>query len=463
MIVSRHVLNKDLVYDGLGYTELCGMIDYWKVLLWEKYEVRPGHSVSVIVSLTDAYYVSLVLACLELGVSLAVTDKPIHNNLVGVRQRLYGPMQLSLFDNLNWVDNQIECANQYFKYVDQITIFDNYQIQDNSLWDKISKTIFATSDSIAITTTTSGTSGAPTVVRHTHEWILDSAIRTTKILNFAKDEVVLHTRQLSHGSILDLFLLPSLMVSDHHVVFNYDKHNISNFVSFIVENKVNKFIIFSFVSEILDQLPVLTHKLNIISSARPPKNLVSLVKNKNIHSFTTSYGSSESGNNILVTSVTPESDANTFDPYNYGPLRDDHYSLIVHTDCLEVEVKKFNKKVKLNDKMIVKDGNYYFYTRTDRYRINDVFITESDITNVTSTVTTQRHDIVIDAEYDCIYLAFYEDFDDGIVDLINQALATQIHKNTFISKALKLDYDTVAPAYKPLKDIIRNYARTQFR
>lgn len=463
MIISRHILNKDLVYDSLGYSELCDMVDYWKVLLWEKYEVRPGHGVAVVVSLTNAYYVSLVLACLELGVSLAVTDKPIHNNLIGVRQRLYGPMQLSLFDEANWDPSQIECANQYFKYVDQISVFDNYQIQDHSLWDTIAKTIFAKPDNIAITTTTSGTSSKPTVVKHTHEWILDSATRATKILNFAKDETVLHTRQLSHGSILDLFLLPSLMVSDRHVVFNYNKHTIGYFVKFVIENNVNKFIIFSSVAEILDQLPVLTHKLNIISSARPPKNLVSIVKHKNIHSFTTSYGSSESGNNILVTSVTPDTDSSTFDPYNYGTLLDDHYALTVYPNCVEVEVKKFNKKFKLNDKMTVKDGNYYFYSRTDKYRINDVFITESDITRVTTAVTAQKHDIVIDVEHDCIYLAFYEDFEDSVVDQINLALADQIHKNTFISKTLKLDYDVVAPAYKPLKDVIRNYARTQFR
>jgi acyl-CoA synthetase (AMP-forming)/AMP-acid ligase II len=437
------------------------MIDYWKVLLWEKYEVRPGHSVAVVVSLTNSYYVSLVIACLELGVSLAVTDRPIYNDLIGVRQRLYGPMQLSLFDNLNWVETQVKCAKQYFKYVDQIGIFNEYNIQDNSLWNKIAKTIFASPDSVAITTTTSGTSGTPKVVKHTHEWILDSSIRTTKILNFNKDEIVLHNRQLSHGSLLDLFLLPSLMICNHHVVFNYNKDNIDEFVNYVVEHKVNKFIIFSCVSEILDKLPVLTHKLNIISCARPPNDLVDIVKQKNIHSFTNSYGSTESGNNILVTSVTPESDAAMFNPYNFGPLRDDHYSLTVYTDHIEVEVKKFNKKIKLNDRMVFKDGNYYFYNKSDQYRINDVFITEADILHVIATVTSQKHDIVIDVEYDSIYIAFYEEFDSAVIDQINQALADHIHKNTFISKTLQLNYETVTPAHKPLKDIIRNYARTQ--
>ena len=39
MILSRDILNKDLVYDGVDYAPLCDMIDYWKILLWEKYRL----------------------------------------------------------------------------------------------------------------------------------------------------------------------------------------------------------------------------------------------------------------------------------------------------------------------------------------------------------------------------------------------------------------------------------------
>lgn len=461
MILSRDILNKDLVYDGVNYTSLCDMIDYWKIVLWEKYSVRPGHNVSAIVSLTDVYYVSLVIACLELGVSLAVTDKPIHNNFHGVRQRLYGPMQLALVDDLNWEDSQLTCAHQYFKHVDNIKIFDDYTIQDPSLWDKIAKKIFAKSDSIAILTTTSGTSKSPTVVKHTHEWILDSSIRAVKILNFHKDEVVLHTRQLSHGSILDLFLLPSLMTVDQHHMFNYNSSNVNQFVDYIMTYKINKFMIFSSVAEILNALPVLEHTLNIITSAKPSENIVTLVKSKNISSFIVSYGSSESGNNILVNSITPTTNPLTHEPNNYGPLRDDHYSLELFDDHVVVEVKKFKKKVKLNDKLEFRNGNYYFYNRTDQYRINDVFISELNISTVSKSITKLNHDVIIDPEFDSIYLAFYEDFDPQIVDHVNRSLAENIHRNTFISKAVRVDYESIAPAYKPLKDVIRNFARSQ--
>lgn len=461
MILSRDILNKDLVYDGVDYAPLCDMIDYWKILLWEKYSVRPGHSVSAIVALTDVYYVSLVIACLELGVSLAVTDKPIHNNFYGVRQRLYGPMQLALVDELNWEDSQLTCAHQYFKHVDNIKIFDDYKIQDPSLWNKIAKKIFAKPDSIAILTTTSGTSKSPTVVKHTHEWILDSSIRAVKILNFHKDEIVLHTRQLSHGSILDLFLLPSLMTVDQHHMFNYNSGNVEQLVDYVITHKINKFIVFSSITKILETLPVLDHTLTIITAATPSKNIVPLIKSKNISSFIVSYGSSESGNNILMTSITPLTDQLTYDPNNYGPLHDDHYSLELFDDHVVVEVKKFKKKVKLNDKLEFRNGNYYFYNRTDQYRINDVFISELNISTVSKSITELNHDVIIDAEFDSIYLAFYEDFDPQIVNHVNRLLAEKIHKNTFISKAVRVDYDSIAPAYKPLKDVIRNFARSQ--
>jgi hypothetical protein len=220
-------------------------------------------------------------------------------------------------------------------------------------------------------------------------------------------------------------------------------------------------MVFSSVVEILETLPVLDHTLNIITSAKSSKNIVTLVKSKNISSFVVSYGSSESGNNILVTSITPTTDLLTYDPNNYGPLHDDHYSLELFDDHVVVEVKKFKKKVKLNDKLEFRNGNYYFHNRTDQYRINDVFISELDISNVSRAITKLNHDVVIDSELDSIYLAFYEDFDQQTVDHVNQELAEKIHKNTFISKAVRVDYESVAPAYKPLKDVIRNFARAQ--
>jgi hypothetical protein len=220
-------------------------------------------------------------------------------------------------------------------------------------------------------------------------------------------------------------------------------------------------MIFSSVAEILNALPVLEHTLNIITSAKPSENIVTLVKSKNISSFIVSYGSSESGNNILVNSITPTTNPLTYEPNNYGPLRDDHYSLELFDDHVVVEVKKFKKKVKLNDKLEFRNGNYYFYNRTDQYRINDVFISELNISTVSKSITKLNHDVIIDPEFDSIYLAFYEDFDPQIVDHVNRSLAENIHRNTFISKAVRVDYESIAPAYKPLKDVIRNFARSQ--
>jgi hypothetical protein len=435
------------------------MVTFWKILVWEKYGLRPGDRASAVVRLTDAYYLSFVLACLELGVSLVVTDKPVNNNFSAVRQRLYGNLKLAVMDQESWNDpvNQ-ECSRLFFEHTVETTVFDTYEVQDNSLWESVGNQVFATKDTVAITTTTSGTTGVPTVIQHAHEWIYESSQRGARVFDFKKEDRILHARQLSHGAVLDLFLLPTLFKSDNHFVFNYDSHNIDVLIDIIVRERINKIMLFANPEEILEALPVLDHKLDIILGYRPNAKWISVVKQKRINSLFNSYGSTEAGNCILGVPITQETDPATFDPYYLGHLLDDYFGIVINgPDSVTITNNRFNCSVTLADCFELKSDGYYFYGRSHQFRIDDIMFTQPQLDSAVAQIVTGRYEAIVDEEEQKIYLAVYEPVADNTLELVNQTLANAINNKITVSKLAVVDYNAFTQGWKASKDLLRNY------
>jgi hypothetical protein len=76
-ILSRDLISPDFVLYQENFqsnevtiidrTQFVSMIDYWKMLLVEKYQAKPGQTVMLEFNLTNAYYYSAVFAVWELG------------------------------------------------------------------------------------------------------------------------------------------------------------------------------------------------------------------------------------------------------------------------------------------------------------------------------------------------------------------------------------------------------------
>lgn len=460
-VIDRHVLNPDFVYDGLAYPDFCAMVDYWKVLLWEKYQIRSGHRVSLMVTLTDPYYATAVIACLELGVSLVVADKPVNKNFSGVRQRLYGNLDLALFDDLTWAQTDIvECNRQYFNQLGRLSEFDTYTVQDDSLFARISKTTFARPDSIAIMTTTSGSTGVPKVVQRNHTWILDSALRSIRLLDLKKNQAVLHARQLSHGAVLDLFLLPSLIAVDRHYVFNYESNTLDTLIDYLVQYRINKFVVFTQHEPLLKQLPVLDHDLDMFSLITPKKDWVKLVQSRRVNRFISGYGSSEAGNIVFTNVIDKHTDPDQFNPYDYGQLLDDHYTVALTDKSISITVPKFNHTAVLDDVFHLVDGRYHFMGRSNLFRIHDIFFSQAQIDSIVKSFVTVGFEAIIDEPDQKIYLATYDPVDKAVLDLINQSLRDSIHGSISISIMRQVDFDTFNPGFKVTRDVMLHYFRT---
>ena len=464
MILSRHILNKSLNYDGKPYDEISSMIDYWKTLLWEKYELRPGDSIATFTSRSDPLYLSFILASLELGLALSVVDHvpdemEVTNDIT--KQALYGDLKLAMFDEdqLDSWDATIQHSKKYFKHIDTLNIFYSYNIKDETLWGQIKDKIFATQDTVAINTTSSGTTGTPKVIRHNHAWVYDSALRATRTLNLKATDNILHCRQLSHGCVFDLFLLPTLMICKNHYVLNYNTYTLNELVDVLITKKINKVMLFTEVNKIINLLPMINHPLDLLVLCRLQKEWVTLCKQKKINRILGVYGASEIGNLVLGPEINQASDSKSFDVYNYGPLIDDYFSIQIKPQSILVTNNKFKKTVELADKFELKDNHYYFYGRTTNYKINDIFFKPEDIDKIVSLHINTNFVTVVDEEYQCIYVAVFQEIDNTIVHQINQTLNTIYSSNIKIEFIKQVDFDEFHPGFKISMPLLRAHFR----
>ena len=119
-IITRHCLNKDLIIyqhdDNLqlnhefNYTQLCDMIDFWKVLLVEKYNATPGQTCYLGQKSQDIYYYSLFFAICELGLVLVVDlprVKDTRNLKTDYRLNMHGKIDYCFIDlNQDRIDDR---------------------------------------------------------------------------------------------------------------------------------------------------------------------------------------------------------------------------------------------------------------------------------------------------------------------------------------------------------------------
>jgi acyl-CoA synthetase (AMP-forming)/AMP-acid ligase II len=460
MILTRQILNKELVYDGKSYDELCDMIDFWKVLMWEKYGLRPGDSVGTFTSRTDPLYLSFVFACLELGVALSVVDQVIAQKSV-YRQSLYKNLKLAMFDVVQfeiWPET-VEHARTCFKHVDDMNIFFSYVVQDSSLWDKIKNTIFAKKTTVAINTTSSGTTGVPKVSTHSHEWLYSSSIRAIARLALVEEDNIMHCRQLSHGCVLDLFLLPTLMACKYHYNFNYNEDSLLELSDQLRDKKINKVMIFSSVDGIIKSLHKMNHSFDLLVLTRLQKEWIPICKEKNINRILGVYGSSDIGNLILGPEINQGTQEETFDVTNYGPLLDDYFDLQIMPESVLITNNEFKKTVELNDKFELKDGNYYFYGRTKDYKINDIFIRPEDINQLVSLFIKQDYVTVIDEEYQKIFIAVYAPIEPDVMEKINQQLNKSYETKIQVSILDQVPFDQFNASFKVSMPLLRAHFR----
>jgi hypothetical protein len=442
------------------------MINYWKVILWEKFQMRPKDKICIGTSAVCPYYLSLMLASFELGLVLVVGSSVKSNiNPYTTRQSLYADLKLCIYDDANSNENSLSVNKLFFKTLSHINIFDTYQIQDHSLYNKLKDECFAQNSDVALHTTSSGTTGVPTVVEKTHEFLIKSSQRQVKAWNIKSTDNIMHTRQIAHGAVFDLFWLPTLMACPIHHVYVVDDDSIDDvrhWLSIVKNKQINQIFLPTMKSFDLfvNHSPVFDHNITIIAGITAKRESLALIKEKHIKCVLTSYGATELGNAVFINTCTPENVDNFVSNRYFMP--DDTFEIIRTTPYGTTFVNHFDNDltITLKDRWVQVDAKYWdFLGRTVDYKINVVYVKTDSIDNIIKNYIDQEYTLVFDEEYQSIYLAIYEDFDLNSIQLINVDIATNISTDIKIDKVSKLSKADFIQSFKPDSFSLRGYFR----
>jgi acyl-coenzyme A synthetase/AMP-(fatty) acid ligase len=467
-ILSRDLISKDflLIQENFSTNEkitfdkdqLCHMIDYWKVLLVEKYNAQPGQKVLLEFNLTNAYYWSAIFAVWELGL-IMIVDWPHafnHEDATSYRMTMHGKIDFAIvysrqtdpndkefYSYWDYERNRLNCT-----HIITETEFDNYQIQNHTAVNQICSTIHAKPSDYAVWTASGGTTGLPKQIKITHKEIFLQAQRLCKHLNFQIGENTLHTNNLHHGASMCYHFLPSFMLSKNHYVFNGNPKLPTyrqQLCDYIVSRNINKILLYSSdkLINFLTHVEPLKHHLDIITLFYVNKQCIELLKEKNIRSIRNVFGDTTIGYGFLVKVVDQNTNPETYVVNKIGPKLDDFFDFKIENKHLYVKaVGLAETEWKTSqDQFELIDGHYHFYGRGNNFRIGDEWINLGALDKkVAELFFDDGATVVIDNEEQKMYLSVWKQ--NPVAELELKNYLTQTYQAVTVNKIAR-DLDPI--------------------
>ena len=409
-IITREWINDDFVFrrgnDSFDKSQIVQLINQWKALLFRK-NVKKGDTIGLCTSVLDEKYFSLFFAATELGMKFVVFQRPeMMADLENYKLQIFKPIDYIVYDSLNRnnrvVKEFIIRFSNYTFSIDEVTEFRDV--------DYISNLIVATEDSDILLTTSSGTTNKPKLISHTHKFFYDLCKRNSSVMNFEKDDNVMHIRNLHHGSSLGVFFLPSIFSCNNHYSCEFEIDKTDTLLSQLNEYNITKLSVpyNSVIEEILAS-SLDYPNLTIFNLAFLQQSWIKACKSNKVKSIKSIFGCNETSGPIFLPSI--DSDIEDFDPKNVGKMLDDFYQIKLEKNTLNVFVGAYDKFISTGDRFDVIDNNFIFLGKDQSFRINDIFIDVEDYKNFVSQNVSYPHIVVFDQEQEKIYLGITDDLD----------------------------------------------------
>jgi hypothetical protein len=432
-VISRHCINPGIVVyqhdvngvhqQSINYDRFCDMIDYWKVMLVDRYNATAGQTCLLDFAVLNAYYYSAFFAAAELGLVLiidlphAFNDDDIKSYKVNIHGRIdyiitqtakYDPNN-SNFQKYDVIRNNHVGVNTVFQ-----EDFDTYLIKNTALYDRVAKTIYCEPDMPFIYSTSSGTTGLPKKIINSHKKVYLMAERLGRLLGVDRDDRVLHTRNLHHGASMCYHFLPGFMIGKEQYTYTMTNDNdLPAIIKFINDNRINQLFLYTskFLTDYLNLTPPVDYPVKITTLYQITLEAVQLLKEKKIQSIKSPFGDTTIGLGFFVKTADQQTNPVTYDVRNMGPQCDDFFLCRVENERLYVSCPELNEDwATSNDAFSVINGDFYFLGRANQYRINHDWIRLNELeSTVRSLFGVDGASIVIDQEMQKIYLAVWRE------------------------------------------------------
>ena len=423
MIVDRNIISDNFRYmtnefnHRYGFEEelitnkkgLFKRIDYWKYVMYKVCNMRKGNTIALGITQIGLDYIAIVFAGMELGLRFVVLDFSIHADRIGIndyKSDAFGKIDLFLHhfpdgdENLEYYSKKsVQTVHMYD--VNDLTV-DNIDLLRNISARRPEP------DDVLMLCTSSGTTGTPKKVQHTHRFMYELVQRNKK--QFCGS--VMHIRNLHHGSSMAVFFLPTLASDDVEVHYGLGYN--------IVEDGMIK------IAAIANQYKVenigfpYTHDLDLFLKQSRERGY----KYKNFKAYTLSYireewkqyfeelgiekiesifGCNETSGPLFLSQLLLNE---PFDPKTFKQVDTFYKFSLDDKNMLTVEMPVYNNSICMNDIFEVAGNTWYHKGRHDLVRINDTEINLGDIMALPSKYNIDGV-CVNDTVFNKIYLAIW--------------------------------------------------------
>ena len=481
-IISRGMITPNIrYYDGntlelKTIDEFKNSIAFWKTILYEGYGLRPGNTISVFDTSIRFNYCCLLFAASELGLRIVLAPENAKDNS-GKTEKMdaltenFGLIDLCLLDDSCYeIPAVVSMVKLYGKNHVHVDIFNSYEIKDSKCYDTMLSTVFAKPTDTLLISCTSGTTGEPKVLSYTHQQMYRLTKRVSNVYDYS-GKTVCHTRNMHHPFIFMMHFLPAFYcVSDHYsypipALDNVDI--VKSFVDYIISNKISKLVLSArlLLDAIIDYMIKNTvqfeHDIDIITGGfYLTEDYVDKIRKTNIKNIYSTFGSNETTGPLLLRCVNKDTDTNDYKNNYLGKPCDDFFNMRLLGRSLQVQCPPMfgDRIITLSDDIEgdVENG-FYHLGRSNFYRINDVEFKVIQITNIIQEYFSGKFNLVVDIEYQKLYLILWE----GSIDFTN--LNQQLTKTLGIAIS---DYALLNPAiydneFKLNQEKMREYFRAR--
>lgn len=485
-IVSRHMISDNFVclplHKGEVYNkqDLVSKIDLWKYILKFKCSAEPGESILIGMQILNIDYLAACFAAAELSLKIVIIDYSRNDdfkdlNYYDPKTKILSPIDIFLhdFSKEEFVEHPkalskftffSSCSKRTYSIYNDL----DFDVQDIEKFN-IAKNIFPSPSDILMRCTSSGTTGTPKIVEHTHEFLYKISVRNAE--KFSGE--CLHVRNLNHGSSLAVYLLPTL-ISDNvskHIFYDLGAKDTADsmgetkaFEEFIFDFKdfydSLEYVIFPYpfmIDEFIDasvRNKVKWSRLNVQTLSYIQDKPKRAIAEGVIKSITSIFGSNETSGPVFTVSIDRQRishDASLFDHV------DDFYGIKIYdSGLLGVTMPVYNTEIITND-LFEQQGVFYKHRgRSDLVKINGEVLDIKSINDLNS--SNESAYLVTDTVKNCLYLAFWNEHCDSI-----QKEYTDFFSNNFkriqIDKTAVLNKSKFLTGIKIDNELLREYFR----
>jgi hypothetical protein len=486
MIITRDIINKNITYKDFSqvfpvgeynYDDIIKETNMFKNLLVKKYNCQIGEKI-LIGFRPGIMQTALIFAAAELGLKIAVVDynrnDSFMNNVdIDPKTKLLMPFdyfflnhkkvwssKISLLSRLSretiFILEEVIAPDVYTGIGRQpygvYHVIDGEFVKYHDIDYSSNLEIRPTNDSIFMICTSSGTTGTPKVIEHTHRFIYDLSHRN-KNMFYGKVGI---TTNLQHGSSFATYFLPAIVSTQVESIYNIFNH------LYQLTNLNLDHLMFPYTMG-------LETVVNLNLKKNPQLNLYTLnyikeewktgLEQEKFKDIISIFGSNETSGPVFINRLSDplfeETRYTKMDDF-YGIDLDEQGSLSVTLPVYDNKIIHTNDKFKLNE-----DGSYTHLGRNDLIRINHLTVDTEVYKNKVSEFL--NGDLIYDTVRQEIYLAIWDSDEDvdNKVETINKFIyrySTLMHQ---ITKYKILNYEDFLTGVKLDHELLREYFRNQ--